>query len=289
MRAVALAIVVLAALVAVPQGAAAPTWLATETISAPNDLLADPGDDPPVRIAAGPAGYAVAAWLESVPGGRVMRTSVHRPGTAWTPIAGSPTDGLAGVACNLRLAMDRAGAAIVAWVQAAMGPFCTGTGTVRFARLAPGATAWSPSVALETSTSWGFTTAAAHPDGTFVVAYSWSLAGAQVLRAAVGTVADGPAAPSTIANITSQAISTLVAAAGSGGDVAVQWTRTLSGQTAVNVMVAVRPSGAAAFGTAFPLTAHTSGDGAGTEGDVAIDAAGNVLSVFPSTFSAPAH
>ena len=286
MRAVLLASVVAAALVAVPQAAAAPTWLATETISAPNDLLADPGDDPPVRVAAGPAGHAVAAWLEPVAGGQALRTSLHRPGAAWTPVAGSPSDGLGGIACKPHVAMDRTGAAIVAWVQAASGPFCTGTGTVRYATLAPGAAAWSPSVPLETSTSWGFMTAAAHPDGTFVVAYSWLVSGTLVLRAAVGSVAGGPAAPSTIADIDSETISNLVAAAGSGGDVAVQWARQASGQTAVNVVVAVRPRGAAAFLPVFPLTAHTTGAGAGLDGDLAIDAAGNVLSVFPGAFSA---
>ena len=281
MRAVLLASVVAAALVAVPQAAAAPTWLATRrsprrTTCSPTPVTIRPCASRPAQ-----QGHAVAAWLEPVAGGQALRTSLHRPGAAWTPIAGSPSDGLGGIACKPHVAMDRTGAAIVAWVQAASGPF-SGDRHVRYATLAPGAAAWSPSVPLETSTSWGFMTAAAHPDGTFVVAYSWLVSGTLVLRAAVGSVAGGPAAPSTIADIDSETISNLVAAAGSGGDVAVQWARQASGQTAVNVVVAVRPRGAAAFLPVFPLTAHTTGAGAGLDGDLAIDAAGNVLSVFPA-------
>jgi hypothetical protein len=252
--------------------AAGPAWLAPATVTAPAAAVVGINADfPPVVVAAGAPGDGVIGWAESIAGRATAMTSVHRAGGEWVRTA-SPSSPLPGHACDPRVAMDRRGAALVVWAQS-LAVDCSGSGPVAFATLAPGAAAWSAPQTIPGTAIEGPPVLHAHLDGPVVVAWL-DAAGANVIRAAVGTVTDGLGAQQTVATLPTGAFAQyLTAATGAGGDAAVQWLRATS--TTTTVETAYRRRGLA-FSTPQPLSASPAGIHA-----VAVDPAGNVESVFP--------
>ena len=236
---------------------------------------------PSIAIADG--GFAIETWAETVGGKSVIRVAQHAPGGSWVTLPGDISSSLPGDGCTPFASIDSAGNALVSWTQWA-GPGCgVGSQTVLFATRAANAASWSgPGVIgpAATSADWQ-TMAASNAAGQMVVAWETKDATNKYVFAAVGNPTTGfsSAAKLTTSPLT-DAVSLyyLAVAIGPSNDAAaVQWAASTS--TTSNIFISVHPHGGAFPATATPLTTNGSGTSA-SEGSIAIDAAGDVLSAY---------
>jgi hypothetical protein len=255
--------------------AAAQTWSSPVSLSTAGNAI----NFFSPSVAIGDGGLGVEAWSEVVAGKSVIRVAQHVSAGQWTPLAGSLSGSLPGDACDPLASVDPAGNALVAWVQWA-GPGCgTGDQTILYSTRAAGAPAWSqPQVAGTAATGGDWEAEGArNASGQVVIAWETKDATHKFINAAVGSPSTGfKPQELLVTDGLSDSLFYLAVAIGTNGDAAVQWAD--SGSVA-NIIVSIRPRNGAFPATPTPLTTNVSGSSA-TEGSLAVDAAGDVLSAY---------
>jgi hypothetical protein len=272
--------------------AAAEPWSPPVTVFDGNQPTVWAGGSPQsAKIAINAAGYGAALFSELVPGMSALRAAERVPGGAWE-VAPEPLTG-SGVMYQYGVAIDPAGNAVAVWEDESN----SAIDTIKASTWRPGAAGWSPPVTLAvTPTKYreGVPVGAefrmsANDAGQFMVAWqsvtTIPQAGEDMTVWALFGTPTGGFTQATVAGVVhdNDEVADMTTAIGANGVAAIQWTHeyvgALSQHKRSDIEVAV---GSSASGFVRPPTAVTDlSDGSWAEGgDVAVDAAGDVLSMF---------
>ena len=214
-------------------------------------------------------GNGVAAWSQDENGVSVIRIADHVPSGGWVPGPGSLSAGIGGNACDVFASVDDQGNALVAWFQYS-GQLCeSGNQQMWFANRAAGG-AWSAPQPLGASLQDGDGNPAAGTNefGQMVVAWETTEGAQDKVYATVGSPTTGFAEPASVTTVnTAVNVAPLAVGIGPLGDAAVQWPEN------ANLRTAVTHSGGFTGASTAPI-------GVGTNGSVALDGAGNLISIY---------
>jgi hypothetical protein len=254
---------------------AAPTWSSSTALSTAGlPVTYEPS------VAISDVGFGVETWAETVASKSVVRVAQHAPGGAWATFAGDISGGLPGEECDPFAAVDPAGNAAVVWTQWA-GPGCdVGNQTIFAATRAAGATTWGPPSVVGVASAGGDWNMTAHANaaGQIVVAWESSDSVSKYVWGSVGSPTGGFSnAVKVNTSALTESLYYLTVAIGPNGDAAVQWND--NGSSTSNVFISLRPKGGA-FQLAPTLLTNNVSPSSSSEGTVAIDGAGDVLSAF---------
>jgi hypothetical protein len=253
-----------------PAGAA--SWSPPVTLWTATDPSVS-SDVPSVAI--DDAGYGVALVPEQGSGSSSLRAFERVPGETWQE---SPGALFSAAPYGDAVAIDPAGDAIAVW---AFGPL-TAT-TIESATWSSATARWSPAqmVATTTGTQAQYFSASANASGQIVVTWESQVDGAVSVYGMVGSTTGGFSPAVRVASLpTYDRAFAFTTAIGPAGDAAIQWTEVDGGSGVSNIEVAMRPAnGDFAFDSAMPVTALGLPSYA-VAGQVAVDAAGDVLSTF---------
>jgi hypothetical protein len=272
--------------------AAADSWSPPVTVFDGNQPTVWAGASPQsAKIAINAAGYGAALFSELVPGTSALRAAERVPGGAWE-VAPEPLTG-SGVMYQYGVAIDPAGNAVAVWEDESN----SAIDAIKASTWHPGALGWSPPVTLAvTPTEYRENVPvgaefrmSANDAGQFIVAWQSVTtipnAGEDMTVWALFGTPTGGFTQATVAGVVhdNDEVADMTTAIGADGVAAIQWTHEYVGALSLtkrsDIEVAV---GSSASGFAQPPNAVTDlSDGSWAEGgDVAVDATGDVLSMF---------
>jgi PKD domain len=266
------AFVVIASVLAWVTPAGAASWSPPVTLWTATDPSVS--SDVPI-VAIDDAGYGVVLVPEQGTGTSYLHAFERVPGGTWQE---SPRALFDGPAFGAAVAVDQAGEALAVW---AFGP-PTAT-TIESATWSSATARWSPTQTVATSpgAQAQYFSASANASGQIVVTWESQVDGVVSVYGMVGSTGGGFSPAVRVATLRpGDQAGAFATAIGPAGDAAIQWSDIDGGSGGSNVEVAVQPAGGSfAVDAAMPVTdLHLPFSAGG--GQIAVDAAGDVLSTF---------